>query len=1518
MSINWHHLRSWSGSQNGAFEELCCQLAAYETLPQGSKFVRKAPPDAGIECFWILPGGDEWGWQAKFFLSTPEDSQWGQMDVSLKTALDRHPRLTTYTICLPIDRHDPRIDQQKWFMDKWNGHVKKWEGWAHEKGMSVEFIYWGEHEIWERLSREEHRGRHFFWFNEESFSKRWFEGHIEEAISNAGPRYSPELNVDLPIARLFDGLGRKSEFFHRINVLYGELKTTHSKTRSRKVPEVVRDQFDSLEENITQLLSILQNIETAEMNLIDFGSVTTLAFKSRKVAWKCIQSLENFAEERKKEVASSRELEKQSQGQMSQNPPEDFGYEIRYLHDLTGRLGNLTSFAESNEARLANIPALLLVGEAGTGKTHLFCDIAKHRASLGLPTVLLLGGHFRNQEPWLQIISLTGLTCSREEFLGALEAAAQAQGSRALILIDALNEGEGKKIWDKYIAGMLTTLSRNPWIGMAVSVRTSYERTVIPDELIPARLVRDVHYGFADHEYQATRTFFDYYGIVRPSMPLLIPEFQNPLFLKLFCKALKNRNLTEMPTGLQGIVAIFNFFVESVNGKLSKPDYLNFDSRSQIVNKAVEKVAQMMADKGITWLPRGDAQEAIDALLPREGYDNSLFRHLISEGIFAEDIFWIEGGSKRCDGIRFSYERFADFLIAKYLLDKYLDSEHPLDSFLPDQPLGSLLKEEDLCWINRGLVEAFSIQLPELVKKELAELAPGCADFTPILEAFVNSLIWRDPTAINDSTLQYINKHVLQYKDIHDQFQDTLLTVASNPKHPYNAIFLHNNLMRFELAERDASWSIYLHDKYGRRDIVDRIIDWAWSNEDKGHMEDEPIRLCGIALAWFLTTSNRFLRDRATKALVNLFTSRINLLRQVIPQFLSVNDPYVLERLFAVAYGCALRSKDYEAIGNLAKDVYQWIFKDGTPPRHILLRDYARGCIELAFHRNGKLDIDVNKVRPPYKSELPESVPSEGELEKLYREKRGYYSIWNSLMYNFSGFPADFGNYVLNSSLGRWSSRRLNQPKVPSIKEIYEDFMANLNGAQKTLWDELNPPISIIDFLQIAGSGETRGAIKDAIERFNEERSKRGEIEIRFKELLTQGQLKTYEEVVIPYQSKPYQDKFRFDTGLAQRWIFQKVLDLGWTPELFGKFEKDVDRGYHRDAHKPERIGKKYQWIAYHEFLARVSDNFEFKSDSWSDRTEKYEGPWQVRRDIDPSFLLSKTERQEWKPHTNTWWFPSSYNLWESEPDDTTWLKSYEDLPRIEPLIEVAKPGDGSKWLVMETFYNWEQPVPPGEERYEVPRRQIWYMIKSYIVRKSDMEELFDWAKKQNFEGRWMPESDELYNVFLGEFFWAPAFEYHNIPYYYHSGWTRGHDKPIPKELLVSTDQYMQEGNVFDCSIDETVHIFLPTKWIADNMMLEWDGAEGQYFDEKNNLIAFDPSVRTSGPGALVINRDAFLKFLNDSGHDILWTILGEKNIIGGDMAHKEWKGRLGLSGAYRIRDNRIEGVVKTAFRSRD
>jgi hypothetical protein len=64
----------------------------------------------------------------------------------------------------------------------------------------------------------------------------------------------------------------------------------------------------------------------------------------------------------------------------------------------------------------------------------------------------------------------------------------------------------------------------------------------------------------------------------------------------------------------------------------------------------------------------------------------------------------------------------------------------------------------------------------------------------------------------------------------------------------------------------------------------------------------------GHDIGMFLTTPHRFVRDWVTKGLISLFTNRLPLLQQVLETFTGVNDPYVSERLFAAAYGCAMRS----------------------------------------------------------------------------------------------------------------------------------------------------------------------------------------------------------------------------------------------------------------------------------------------------------------------------------------------------------------------------------------------------------------------------------------------------------------------------------------------------------------------------------------------------------------------------------------------------------------------------------
>ena len=96
------------------------------------------------------------------------------------------------------------------------------------------------------------------------------------------------------------------------------------------------------------------------------------------------------------------------------------------------------------------------------------------------------------------------------------------------------------------------------------------------------------------------------------------------------------------------------------------------------------------------------------------------------------------------------------------------------------------------------------------------------------------------------------------------------------------------------------------------------------------------------------------------------------------------------------------------------------------------------------------------------------------------------------------------------------------------------------------------------------------------------------------------------------------------------------MFDFGWTVEKFGRFDRSISETYSgRNTDKAERIGKKYQWIAYHEILARVADNFEMRNDQHTNNVGIYDGPWQFShgRDIDPSVIVEKVRENSGDHH---------------------------------------------------------------------------------------------------------------------------------------------------------------------------------------------------------------------------------------------------------------------------------------------
>ena len=343
-------------------------------------------------------------------------------------------------------------------------------------------------------------------------------------------------------------------------------------------------------------------------------------------------------------------------------------------------------------------------------------------------------------------------------------------------------------------------------------------------------------------------------------------------------------------------------------------------------------------------------------------------------------------------------------------------------------------------------------------------------------------------------------------------------------------------------------------------------------------------------------------------------------------------------------------------------------------------------------------------------------------------------------------------------------------------------------------------------------------------------------------------------------------------------------------------------------------LGRNTAGLRLRELQARCADNFQLRTDYY-DNGFLYEGPWDTGwgRDIDPSNLLAKTGQESLRNYTNTWWFPIKYDGWHLASSNLEWLQNCNDLPDPKPAMRVTLPSDGSKWITMKSYYRWEQPTPPGERHYDSPHRCMWYMLKSYFVRNCDVERLMNWATDKRWMNNWMPDSNDTHGVYLGEFFWAPSYQRYPMESPERTDWI-GSSRwcPLPVQLLISTDSYGWESSESDASLEDGISLNLPCKFIVEELGLRIGATEGEWVDKNGSLVACDPCVYTVGPSTLLLEQSALSKLLTDHDLSVFWTLLGEKQIIGGDSsAHI---GHLEVNGAYLYRDGRIDGVSKPIF----
>ena len=1505
MNLDWKAIRPLHGDKAKGFQELCVQLARTES-PINAEFIPKGNPDAGVECYCVLEDGSEWGWQTKYF-DTLGHSQWSQIDRSVKKALAKHPSMHRYFICVPMDRPDARIRGQKSALQRWNEHVKKWQGWSSDLGMNVEFVWWGSSELLDILVQTKHIGRVYFWFDQRGFDQGWFQDRLKEAIDAAGPRYTPEIHFDLPIAQELDAFGKTVSSFDQIKSLARDVRR---ELRSLSSPNASNDDshtqfaWDDLCQSVKRILKGFAALEFASQGVVRYNCVVEKVAVAESVAEKVQGSLTTLARE-----YESRPSDDKEEPGYRQNPFRNWSYRI---YQIQATLREVRSALDQANT-LANASLMVLRGDAGTGKTHLLCDVAQRRIDTGSPTVLLMGQRFLgSEEPWSQALQHLDMRHANvEEFVGALEAASQAANSRALVMIDALNEGRGRELWPVHLSSFLARLENSEWIGVVLSVRSTYDKAVIRPNVLD-RAVVVTHNGFAGLAYDATRSFFSYYELEFPSAPVLQPEYSNPLFLKAICEGLRHKKVRRIPRGFHGLTAVFSLYLDAINERLGES--LDYNQKDNLVQEALRRVAEQIAKRQSRWLPREQVEEVVNELLPAREFSRSLYGGLVDEGILVENFDWRTADSA-AEVVFISYDRFADQVVADYLLSTHLNHIAPEASFAEGGSLAFLCG--DRRYELGDLTEAMCIQVPERTGKEFMRFVPGLLEDWNAVRAFLQSIVWRQVDAFTDDTRAFFYE-LRNGQDHRIEAIDTLLTVSTIPDHPLNADFLDELLRKQSMPDRDAWWSTYLHHAWNTDGPVDRLVDWASNLSADNALETSVVDLAATTLAWMLTTSNRFLRDRATKALVSLLTDRLECTTHLVARFSDVDDPYVTERVYAVAYGVAMRSHDAAEVGSLASVVYENVFASGAPPVHILLRDYARGVVERTIHLGSNIRVQEQLFRPPHNSDWPD-IPSEDALKALtpyWDEEAGadHELEWSRNRIPSSVMADDFAWYVIgtNSGATNWISLRVCEDTWQSSEERLATFIPKLSGPARMAWDEFMRAKADQPFLiQVVSAEYPNGGGQLALPDEQDVRGARNRLECsreRLMALLTEDQLTELESILkAEREGAP-----RFDLPTIQRYVLWRAFDLGWTIERFGAFDR-FSIGYSgREAAKPERIGKKYQWIAYYEILAYIADHYQYR-ERFEGGLQAYEGPWQESlRNVDSSCTLPATPGStSWGPHRASWWGKTPFSDWKEGEGHGDWIVRKEEFPRVEELLSSGRTDDNSRWLNVRGHFVWRQPHPADVEPTEIDRRELWIDCMGYLVAADAADEFMDWARGVDFWGRWMPEEPDMYGLLLGEYGWSPAFNYFNGTYYAGAEWLKSERCPVA--LRPITSQYHVGTGSFDCSVDESYSLRLPHHELVNRLGLKWSGRGADYLDHQGQLAALDPTAHEDGPTALLLREDLLRDYLSQNDLALCWTILGEKRVLG-EMSSRSipaYYGSLRMSGAYRYTDQGPKGFIR-------
>ena len=438
------------------------------------------------------------------------------------------------------------------------------------------------------------------------------------------------------------------------------------------------------------------------------------------------------------------------------------------------------------------------------------------------------------------------------------------------------------------------------------------------------------------------------------------------------------------------------------------------------------------------------------------------------------------------------------------------------------------------------------------------------------------------------------------------------------------------------------------------------------------------------------------------------------------------------------------------------------------------------------------------------------------------------------------------------------------------VEYIYREYIQNKKIPKNVLLRDY--------FKNIAEFSEKKGILKYNISFFKApykskkiEKIKKIDVPLKDRELYYNCTKSDFAIYTIP--------KAVMDYGFSQvdvgELIYSEIINNNYSSKIT-ELNSYIDYNYGSERLRDEtveRIGKKYQKIYLYRILGQIYDNFPDKINSDSEQGNEF-------REIDLTSLPYSQLKYNLVGNELSYNFDDTDNITLEE-----WLKK-EDIYTISR--EILSFDDN---FLLKGYFSIKK---KESELENLPLKEIWIHINSYLIRKEDLKKCKKFFKGKDFWGRWLPEGFNFYENWIGEYPWSKA--YLNIIQDFEE------KRDIPIKLIPTAHDFINEKDSKFCKNNISEKFLFPSEIFFENLNLKWNG-------ENVYLLGSEPMflINNGKSHSIYSNKKLLEGYLNDSDYILVWTILGEKRYLEGKI--DSFSGSMTFSQSFILENSLIKRI---------